>query len=433
MKKGLLYILLLAFVVLTSCNSGKEVNQVKQVEIRKNESGHHRFFVNNEEFYVMGAGPATSTILSIKENGGNAFRTWNTFHGEYDAPELLDIAEENGLMVLMCLGIASERHGFDYEDTAKVREQFEYAKTEVMRLKDHPALLAWAIGNELNHGVKSLQVYKAVNEISKMIHEIDGNHPTTSTFSLITREEVDYINEHCPDLDFISIQAYAAIEVLDRIIDESGWEGPYLVTEWGATGHWEVGRTEWDVAIEPSSKQKAESFIRRYNNAIASDKENCMGSFVFYWGQKQERTPTWYGTFLENGNKTETVDAMHYIWNGKWPENRSPSLDSFKINNQTADKNIRLTSGQRFQAQVYTTEYENDALTYHWEIIPESSDLGEGGDFEERPETILSIDGEDKIDLAVPNEAGAYRLFVYVSDPYKQSATANIPFMVIKE
>jgi len=44
---------------------------------------------------------------------------------------------------------------------------------------------------------------------------------------------------------------------------------------------------------------------------------------VFSLGQKQERTPTWYGMFLSSGEATETVDVMEYIWTGRWPEIRA--------------------------------------------------------------------------------------------------------------
>jgi hypothetical protein len=334
-------------------------------------------------------------------------------------------------MVLMGLDVARERHDFDYNDTVAVKKQFDYLKAEVERLKDHPALLGWAIGNELNLQASNLKVYDAVNDLSIMIHEIDPNHPTTTTMAGIGKREVDYVKENCTDIDFLSIQMYGDIVNLQQRISDAGWEGPYMVTEWGATGHWEVARTEWDVAIEQTSKEKAQAFMDRYRVAILSDPENCMGSYVFLWAQKQERTPTWYGMFLENGNATETVDAMQFLWTGKWPENRCPSLDSFLLDGKTAYDNIRLKSGEQYSATVFVTDHENDTLTYRWEILPESTDLGMGGDYESRPETLLSTENRDsEMEIEAPKTPGAYRLFVYATDPGNKSATANIPFLV---
>jgi len=334
-------------------------------------------------------------------------------------------------MVLMGLDVARERHGSNYNDTAAVRKQFDFLKGEVERLKDHPALLGWAIGNELNLGAGNLKVYDAVNEISRMIHEVDPNHPTTTTMAGIGKHEVDFIREHCTDIDFLSIQMYGDIVNLQKRIQDAGWEGPYMVTEWGATGHWEVARTEWDVAIEQTSREKAGAFIERYKQAILTDPVNCLGSYVFLWGQKQERTPTWYGMFLENGNVTETVDAMHFIWEGDWPENRCPSIKSFVLDEKTGYDNIKIKAGEYYKAAVNAIDHEDDSIVYRWEVMAESRDLSHGGDFESTPETLFSLeDGEDVIGFESPRTPGAYRLFVYVTDEGNRSATANIPFLV---
>lgn len=428
------YTIALLFIIgLFGCTSGEDVPEVAKVEMKQNAQGNYRLFVDGKEFYVNGAGLEFGNIVSLAEHGGNSFRTWRTENGRQDALEVLDKAHKNGLKVLMGLEVGRERHGFDYNDSSAVKKQLDYLKGEVERLKQHPALLAWSIGNELNLGANNLKVYDAVNDISTMIHEVDPNHPTTTTFAGLGKREIDYVKEHCTDLDFISIQLYGAIERLEQFLTDAGWDGPYLVTEWGATGHWEVERTDWDVAIEPTSQEKANSFINRYRMAIQADSVNCMGSYVFLWGQKQERTPTWYGVFLENGNKTESVDAMQFLWTGNWPENRCPTIDSVKINNLTSKDNVRLKTSEQFSAEVFARDYENDSLEITWEIIPESTDLGWGGDFEERPETYMKTSGHRTIELPVPNEEGAHRIFVYVTDPHGQSATANIPFLVTNE
>ncbi|MBG7630588.1 MAG: hypothetical protein IZT56_09155, partial [Bacteroidetes bacterium] len=66
-------------------------------------------------------------------------------------------------------------------------------------------------------------------------------------------------------------------------------------------------------------------------------------------------------------------------------------------------------------------------------ILPESTDLHDGGDFENRPAavefTIISIN-EGELKFKVPEGKGAYRLFGYVNDGQQHAAAANIPFKV---
>ena len=74
---------------------------------------------------------------------------------------------------------------------------------------------------------------------------------------------------------------------------------------------------------------------------------------------------------------------------------------------------------------------ENDSINYKWELLPESTDLGDGGDFEKRPKAIdmrviNSTNGELK--FKAPEVKGAYRLFGYVDDGPEKAATSNIPF-----
>lgn len=430
MKYVVFIFLAFTSVFFIGCNSMKNTNGPAKVEIKSTNNTSYQLLVNGKPFFVKGAGLEFGKIDTLSAHGANAFRTWRTENGEEDAVAVLDKAKENGLMVLMGLEVGRERHGYNYDDTAWVNKQFEYLKGKVMRLKDHPALLGWAIGNELNLFAENLRVYNAVNDISLMIHAVDPNHPTTTTLAGIGKREVDYIKEHCSDIDFISIQMYGDIVNLQKRIADAGWDGPYMVTEWGATGHWEVASTEWGANIEQTSQEKAKAFIDRYKAAIEADPAKCLGSFVFLWGQKQERTPTWYGMFTESGEETETVDAMHFIWNGKWPENRCPTIDSLRLNGKTAFDNIKVKSGAKMYAEATIRDFENDTLNYLWEILPESTDLGSGGDYEKRPEALLKSKGNYKLEFTSPEKPGAYRLFIYGLDNKGHAATGNIPFLV---
>ena len=433
MKKTILLTLLSSLLLsCTSNTSQEEVQGPVKAEI-KQENGKYQLYVGGEPFWIKGAGLEFGNVEKLAEHGGNSFRTWRTDNGKDSGKEVLDRAQANGLYVTMGIEVARERHGFDYNDEAAVAEQFERIKKEILLYKDHPALIIWAIGNELNLRATNPKVWNAVNQISEYIHEVDPNHLTTTTLAGIGKELVDDIKERVPDIDLLSIQMYADLPNLPRYIQESNWQKPYMVTEWGATGHWEVPKTEWGAPIELNSSAKADAYLERYQKAIEPHKDQCIGSYVFLWGQKQERTPTWYGIFLESGEETESVDVMHYIWNGAWPENRTPRLDSFLLEGKTAYDNVYLEPGKMYSAQVASTDPDGDALSYKWEIMPESKDLGDGGDFESTPESIPGLfEGEPAAEALFksPAESGAYRLFVYVFDGKGHAAHANIPFFV---
>lgn len=415
-------------------SSDKQANDRLNAKVRLEQvDGKFQLYVNQEPFFINGAGLEFGDIPSLKAHGANSFRTWRTDNGVRSGKEVLDEAQAHGLYVTMGIEVARERHGFDYDNEVAVKEQLERIKKEVLELKDHPSLIIWAVGNELNLNYSNPKVWDAVNDISKMIHEVDPNHLTTTTLAGIAKKEIDLIKERCSDIDILSVQMYGDLPNVPKLIKEYGWEGAYMVTEWGATGHWEVPKTAWEAPIEEHSTLKASNYLKRYKMGIEADKEQCIGSYVFLWGSKQERTPTWYGIFLPNGQETESVDVMHYIWNGKWPENRTPKIESYTLNGKTAYESVKLEAAVKQVAEIKCIDTENDKLMYSWEVLPESTDIQHGGDYEEKPaaEKLKIISEKDgRIEFISPEKKGAYRLFVYVDDGNNHAATANIPFWI---
>jgi hypothetical protein len=198
-------------------------------------------------------------------------------------------------------------------------------------------------------------------------------------------------------------------------------------------GHWEVPKTSWGAPIEPNSSEKAAHYFTSYRDAIASHPNQIIGSYVFLWGQKQERTPTWFSMFLEDGSETETVDVMHHAWNGAWPENRSPRIETMSLDSKTSDQDVVLEAGATYRAIVVAQDPDGDTLSYRWEIMPESGTRQVGGDRERIPEVLpglVEAAENGGVNFRTPGEAGAYRLFVYVYDGRGHAGHANIPFLV---
>ena len=416
---------------LSSAAQPPQPNAPTKVEIR-NTGARFQLFLNDQPFYIKGAGIEFGSQEKLKQHGGNSFRTWSTHNGRETGQQVLDRALSNGLYIAMGLDVDHERRGFDYDNTNAVATQFELLKSQVLEYRNHPALLLWVVGNELNFE-KNPKVWDAVNGLSKMIHELDPNHPTTTTLAGFKQQTANLVKTRAPDLDFISFQMYCDIINLPRYLREAAWDKPYIVTEWGATGHWECGKTAWGAPVENDSTTKADLYEKRFRAVIEPDQKLCLGSYVFLWGNKQERTPTWYGMFLNSGEETAPVDMMHHLWTGGWPTNRSPRVEGAWLDGKTASKSIRLHSRQTYTARVAASDPDNDSLTYRWEVMEESAETKIGGDAESKPAQVpdlIAAPQRHEISLRAPNKPGAYRLFAYVFDGHGHAAHANIPFYV---
>jgi hypothetical protein len=77
---------------------------------------------------------------------------------------------------------------------------------------------------------------------------------------------------------------------------------------------------------------------------------------------------------------------------------------------------------------------EGDPLIFRWEILAEVPRAGYAGMGEKHSQPMAGLIGADsggRLKFTAPSEAGAYRLFVFVSDGRGNAATANVPFSVV--
>ncbi|MFT6868137.1 MAG: hypothetical protein ACJA08_002987, partial [Cyclobacteriaceae bacterium] len=111
--------------------------QTVKVEIRKGDVGFS-LFRGGKPYVIKGAGLEFGSMDTLVSHGGNSIRNWRT----ENASEKLDEAQSLGITISLCLELGSERHGFDYNDKQAVQDQFEKLREEVIKFKDHPALLS---------------------------------------------------------------------------------------------------------------------------------------------------------------------------------------------------------------------------------------------------------------------------------------------------
>ncbi|MDN4501832.1 glycoside hydrolase family 2 TIM barrel-domain containing protein [Alteromonadaceae bacterium BrNp21-10] len=432
MLKHMQLLILASALLLTACQQASSINEQQAIATKlTQQNGHYQIMRQDKPYFIKGAGGSSNMAL-LKASGGNSIRTWSS----KNADKILVEAQQHGLTVMLGLSLGHERHGFDYNDTKAVAAQKQAVREQVLKYKDYPALLAWGIGNEVDLFYTNTDVWYAIEDIASMIRELDPNHLITTVTAGIDKTKADLIMQRVPSIDYLSVNIYGGLETLPQHLLDIGYNGAYVVTEWGPTGHWQIDKTSWSAPIEQTSTEKAASYRSRYQGGIASAPKRALGSYAFLWGQKQETTPTWYGVFTEKGQPNEVVDSLHYLWSGNWPEQRAPSIADFRINDLHASDSIQLTAAQSYQAKVDILLHQPSDLHITWEILPESTDIKAGGDPESRPQPLNNlVNSQDKdgaLSFNAPTTVGAYRLFVAISNGNNQVANANIPFYVLE-
>ncbi len=429
----MLPVFLLVFLI--SCAPARKDTSVAHTyKIEKHGEGF-QLLRNGKPYFIKGARTiGTEYLRMVAATGGNSIRIGSREKG---LEEILDQASEYGLTVLLGLPMQSERNGFDYNNQAAVQAQLDTARAIVLKYRSHPALMMWAIGNEMDYlpgnADFNLKLWTAVNDVARMIHQVDPSHPAITVIGTGKKSKLENIVKMMPDIDALGINTYADIGEVPAWVRQYNLNKPYLITEWGPTGDWQVKKNKWKIPVEETTTQKARVYQQRHQEVITRD-PHCLGGYSFLWTHgRQERTHTWYNLFYDNREPTEAVDVLQYMWSGKWPKNRAPQIESLRLDNKTLGADILLEGGHTYQANVLAKDPNADPLSYEWEIYPENTQFGYAGQGEKRPEPLNQLirnRKETTITFTAPNKNADYRLFVYVRDRGNKIAVANIPFHV---
>jgi len=394
-----------------------------KTELKKDGDGYS-LLRDGKPYFITGAGGDASKDF-LKQSGGNSFRTW----GADDIDDKLDEAQKLGLTVTVGIWLGHERHHFDYNNEAVVKAQFERAKAAVLRYRNHPAVLAWSIGNEME-GYKegdNPKIWAAVQDIAKMIHELDPNHPTMTIVAEIGGKRVPCINAFCPDIDIVGINSYGGGPSLAERYRKAGGTKPFVITEYGPAGTWEVGKNSWGVPLEQTSTAKAPAYRATYEKSILAEKGKlCLGSYAFAWGNKQEATATWYGLFLQNGTRLETTDTLTEMWSGKKPENRCPVIKPLTISKD------QVKPGDTITVALDVVDPEGDPMKVEWKLFHDPGQYDTGGDVQAEPQQYPEaiVRGDTKgAEIKMPKDGGGFWLYAFVYDDHGGAAVVDAPLL----
>jgi len=385
-------------------------------------------YKDGKVFSVKG-GAGFTYLKELSECGGNTIMCWDTSK----LAGTLKEAAQNNVAVIIGLDIPAKDMAF-YKDQKDVTALDSAYINIVRRYKNDASVLAWCLGNELKFpfSLFSKSFYDAYNQILDHIHNIDPDHPVCTSIINASKRSIMMMKWRIPSLDFYCLNIYNSMKTLPyllNLINNWVWKGPYLIGEWAPMGDWEAPVTAWQAILENTSTEKAERFYEIYTKHMPVNDPRFLGSVVFYWGNWQQGTKSWYSIFDESGSPTEVEEVLNDCWKDTITIHDAPQIKYFLIDDHSAKDNIIIGSGSTNTISLVSSPSSpSDTLRYSWQIF---------GDWygSEKPPAVNGLFNDStrpEPSFKAPSKPGPYRVFVTIHNSRGYCATANIPIYVIK-
>ncbi|MDG4863779.1 discoidin domain-containing protein [Streptomyces sp. T-3] len=385
--------------------------------------GNWQLSVNGAPYTVKGItwGPSASDAArympDVKSLGVNTVRTWGT---DASSAPLFDAAAANGIKVVAGFwlqpgggpgsgGCVNYLTDTDYKN--KMLDEFpKWADT----YKNHPGVLMWSVGNESVLGLQNCfsgdelerqrDAYTAfVNDIAKKIHAVDPNHPVTSTDAWTGAWP--YYKKNAPDLDLYTVNSYQDVCGVKSAWETGGYAKPYIITETGPAGEWEVPDDANGVPEEPTDTEKAAGYQRAWQ-CVTDHRGVALGATVFHYGTEYDFGGVWFN-LLPAGEKRLSYYALKQAYGAPTGgDNTPPVIGDLAVPNASA-----VPAGRELTITAPATDPDGDTLTY--EVLFNSKYIDDSGALTTAPHTDL---GGGRLKVTAPDRTGVWKVYVKAKD-----------------
>ncbi|KAB8166558.1 hypothetical protein FH609_002720 [Streptomyces sp. 3MP-14] len=385
--------------------------------------GNWQLTVDGEPYVVEGltwgppADQAAEYMPDLASMGANTTRTWGT---DATSRPLLDAAAENGIRVIAGFwlqpgggpgsgGCVDYVNDYDYKG-----EQLAAMNTWVNEYKDHPGVLMWSVGNESVLGLQNcyegeeLEAQRVaytqfVNDAALEIKALDPNHPVTSTDAWVGAWE--YYEANSPDLDLFQVNSYDAVCGIQQAWIDGGYDRPYILTEGGPAGEWEVDDDVNGIPEEPTDVAKAEGYQAAWDCLMAHEGV-ALGGTLFHYGLENDFGGVWFN-LLPGGEKRLSYYAVSEIFGGEAPTNTPPVITDLAVGgDRTA-----VPAGSTFDLSASVSDPDGDAIAY--EVLVNSKYIDEGGALVPAE---FTDNGDGSFSVTAPNRPGPWKVYLAARD-----------------
>ncbi|HZO07822.1 MAG TPA: glycosyltransferase [Myxococcota bacterium] len=202
-------------------------------------------------------------LAAMAHHGVNAVRVYTP-----PPPWLLDLAGAHGLRVLA--GLCWEQHVAFLGSRAEARARAEAVRRSVRETAGHPAVLAYAIGNEVPASIARWYGRRRIEGWLRRLHDVCREESPDTLVTYVSYPTTEYLE--LPFVDFLSFNVYLESqlrfsEYLARLHNLAG-EQPLVMAELGIDSQ------------RHGERAQADSLGWLLRESFDS---GCAGAFVFGW------------------------------------------------------------------------------------------------------------------------------------------------------
>ncbi len=243
-------------------------------------------YVNGEKLFVRGATYGTfrpdengrdfpppdiveRDFLGMAENGFNCIRV-------YSIPPawLLDLAARTGLWVMV--GVPWEQHIVFLEDRQRIRAIEARVRAGVQACSDHPAVLAYTVGNEIPPSIVRWAGRRRVERHIRRLYDIAKSEDPDALVTYGNFPSTEYLD--LPFLDLVCYNVYlerpGQLEAYIARLQNLARDRPLVLGELGLDSR------------RNGEHGQARSLNHQIRTAFAS---GCAGAFIFSWTDEWHR------------------------------------------------------------------------------------------------------------------------------------------------
>lgn len=390
--------------------------------------GNWKLMVNGSPYQIKGVtfGPPSAASLAympdLQAMGVNTIRTWGT---DATTQPLLDAASAYGIKVIN--GFWLNQNADYVNDTNYKTTTLTAIKNAVSMYKNHPGVLMWDVGNEV---ILTLQNYYSgtqleaernayaqyVDQVAQAIHAIDPNHPVTSTDAWTGAWP--YYKANAPHLDLYAVNSYGAACSVKQNWISGGYTVPYIVTESGPAGEWEVPNDANGVPTQETDVQNSQGYATDWN-CITSHTGVALGATLFHYGIENDFGGIWFNLIPGRWKRLSDFTVAQ-LYGGHISTNTPPVISNMTLGQTSVPTNGQLT------VNVNVSDPNGDPLRYNVMFSSKYVDANTAFRYATFTQT-----GPGSFSVTPPNQLGVWKVYVYAYDGQGNVGIETLSFKVV--